>query len=137
MKTVLMMIGMLGLVGCTSTPADVKQSPVARTLHAEAPYKLLGQCLQQKLQDEARSWAEMRLTFQDWEPSAELTYLQQLNIAGSVQTIYVTTLKPLPHHSTILSVRLNKGLFPHNIKKNLEDIEQGVKSCETLLTRTQ
>ena len=133
MKHFIVIAMLMGMAGCTSTPLDVKATPVAKTIHTETSYKMLGSCLQQKLQNEAGHWAEMRLTFQDWMPSAELTYLQQINLAGFVETVYVITLEPKENQTTLLSLRLNKGLFESAVKKNLSDIENAVKTCESLI----
>lgn len=133
MKTLIIAAGLLGLVGCTSTPQQVKMSPVMRTFTAEAPYKMLSECVQQRLQNEAGSWAEMRLTFQDWVPSAELTYLQRINLAGSVETVYVTTLQPEGPQTTRLSVQMNEGLFNSAVQNNLSNLDNEVKACTALI----
>lgn len=136
MKRILLSVSLLGVVGCTSTPQEVKMAPVTKTFHAKAPYKTLGSCLQQQLQSRVGRGAEIRLSSQDWADSMELTYLQQINLAGFIETVYVATLKPQASKGTSIAVQLNQGLFDFAVKQNLENIEQSSAVCDLLIQKS-
>lgn len=131
MKHILVMAGFLGLAGCAQTPEDVKNTSKVLTEKSSVPYKLLGQCLQQRLRNVpffgfGMTW-DHELRFQDWVPEAEL-------VAGTHQdTAYVATLRPLDDSSTLIELHPSPNFMGFEVERIVSKFKTSLVSCESLI----